>query len=337
MPAITPAASPFTGVCAHPKSAAGEHHRARRISSGRAAGFPAKQALNLQYCGGRTLPHLTFTNVYLGGKAAWSADDIQKLDWGLAAAMSDPHLNNVLAQYYPDGKPPTTAFKPSRILEGPLPHRVYRDRVEGFVAGLVGSNGLSGFDLASTVVCFMRPRGVLLSDHASAGAAEGHDDDEQPKHNPAMGEHDEFDSAHGLGGYHGSIRAKHGGKSETVYYAVGVYSEGTNGIVEFSEPWKNICAVFYHELCEARTDPDVEASNRAGDTPAGKKLLGWYSDKGGEIGDIPLDEAAKLSSVMKEVPLAHGGKRVPIQLMWSNAVGGPEGPLKTPRKPSGAP
>jgi hypothetical protein len=335
MATTTITAPRFTRVAAHPKSAAGEHHRAGRTSGARAAGFPAEPQLNLSYRGGRTIEHLTFTNVYLGGKAAWSADDVQKLDWGLSAAMSDPHLNNVLAQYYPDGNP-TTAFKPSRMLDGPLPHRVYRNTVEGFVAALAGTNGLSGFDLASTVVCFMLPRGVLLSDRASAGQAEHHDD-EPPKHNPAMGEHDEFDSAHGLGGYHGSIHPKHGATTTTVYYAVGVYSEGTNGIVEFGEPWKNTCAVFYHELCEARTDPDVEDSNRAGDTPAAGKLLGWYSDRGGEIGDIPLDEAANLSSVMKEVPLAHGGQRVPIQLMWSNAVSGPEGPIATKHKPAGTP
>jgi len=29
-----------------------------------------------------------------------------------------------------------------------------------------------------------------------------------------------------------------------------------------------------------------------------------------------------------------GGKKVPIQLMWSNAVGGPEGPITTKHKPA---
>jgi len=32
---------------------------------------------------------------------------------------------------------------------------------------------------------------------------------------------------------------------------------------------------------------------------------------------------------MKEVPLAKGGT-APVQLMWSNAVGGPEGPIAAP-------
>ena len=111
-------------------------------------------------------------------------------------------------------------------------------------------------------------------------------------------------------------------------HAVGVYSEGTNGIVAFDRPWKSICATFYHELCEARTDPDVEDAIRAGDTPAADRFLGWYSPKGGEIGDIPLDEAGpNLGAVMKEVPLSDGSGKVPVQLEWSNAVHGPEAPV----------
>jgi hypothetical protein len=261
---------------------------------------------------------------------------VRKIDAALPAAMSDPHLNNVIAQYYQDGKP-TTAFKPSRTLEGALPIHVYRDTIETLVATLDQSNGLSGFDLASTVFCLMLPRGVMLVDGNSTGHQERHDDaDEKPKYNPALGERDEADdSKHGLGGYHGSIHAKRGAKTDTVYYAVGVYSEGANGIVSFDAPWKNICATFYHELCEARTDPDVEDAIRAGDTPAANAFLGWYTNKGGEIGDIPMEEAgADLSAVMKEVPLSNSGGTVPIQLMWSNAVGGPEGPIAKKHKPA---
>jgi hypothetical protein len=35
---------------------------------------------------------------------------------------------------------------------------------------------------------------------------------------------------------------------------------------------------------------------------------------------------------MKEVPLADGSGTVPTQLMWSNAVAGPEGPIATPHE-----
>ncbi len=51
-------------------------------------------------------------------------------------------------------------------------------------------------------------------------------------------------------------------------------------------------ATFYHELQEARTDPDVEGM---------------------------------LTKVFKEVPLADGSGTVPVQLQYSNAVHGPEG------------
>jgi hypothetical protein len=325
-----------TNVAAHPTSAAGAHYRAGREHAALAPGFAARPDLNLHFFGGRTIEHLTFTNVYLGGKAAWNADDVKQIDWALAAAMSDQHLNNVIAQYDADGKT-STAFKPSRFLAGPVPARVYKDVIEGFVAALDQSGALSGFDLSTTVFNFMLPQGIVLVDGNSKGHLERHESDEHGERevNPALAAHDEaIDSKHGLGGYHGSIHAKRGAKTDKVLYAVGVYAEGTNGIVAFDKPWKNVCATFYHELCEARTDPDVEDSIRAGNTPAGEKLLGWYSPKGGEIGDIPIEEAPAIGDAMKEVPLSTGVKTVPVQLMWSNAVGGPEGPIAKKHKPA---
>jgi hypothetical protein len=284
-----------TNVAIHPATDAAGLYRSARV-----AGFPANPSLNLRRYPGKTIEHLTFTHVYLGGTDAWHPDDVQQIDWALPAAMRDSHLNNVLAQYFPDGEP-TAAFAPSRILDEPLTQRVYRDTAEGIVARL----DLSRFELASTVFCLLLPRGVVLVDGVSTG-------------------HNGVDSEHGLGGYHGSIHAKR----KTIYYAVAVYSEGTNGISIFPEGWKNTCAVFYHELCEARTDPDVEDAIRAGSSPHADDFLGWYSPRGGEIGDIPLEEAgANLTSVMTEVKLASGGKMVPVQLMWSNAVAGPEGPI----------
>ncbi len=105
-----------------------------------------------------------------------------------------------------------------------------------------------------------------------------------------------------------------------------VYSEGQNGIVALSEPWKNVVATFYHELCEARRDPEDDDVIRSGN----EKQLGWYSNKGGEIGDIPMSLAgAHLERVMVEAPLAKGGT-APVQLEWSNHVHGPEGPNHHP-------
>jgi hypothetical protein len=288
--------TPITSVAIAPDAAAAERYRSARV-----AAFPAEPDLNLQRYPGRIIDDLVFTNVYLGGASAWSTDDIGRIDAALAAAMSDLHLNNVLAQYYPDSFP-TTVFKPSRVLEGPLPDRIYRDTIEH----LVSATDVAGFELASSVFCYFLPRGTVLVD--------GNSDDNG----------NQVDSQHGLGGYHGSVHADAG----TVYYAVGAFSEGSNGIGFFPEGWKNTCAVFYHELCEARTDPDVEDAIRAGDAANATDYLGWYSPHGGEIGDIPLEEAGgDLGSVIVEAPLASGGGTVPVQLMWSNAVSGPEGPI----------
>lgn len=258
-----------------------------------APGFGPDPSLNLRYLGGKTLPHLRYTLVYLG---EWSPPERAALDHALAAAMRDRELNNVLAQYFP-GAEVTTTFAGSLAHRGPVPERVERDRVEALVAE---------FELGPTVACLLLPRGAVLVD---------------------MGD---VDSLHGLGGYHGSVKAN----GNERYYAVAVYSDGDNGIVAFDEPWKNVCATLYHELQETRTDPDVEDAIRLGSAPGADRLLGWYSPRGGEIGDIPMAEArGDLGLVMREVPLADGTGTVPIQLLWSNAVDGPEGPVKTPRQP----
>ena len=78
----------------------------------------------------------------------------------------------------------------------------------------------------------------------------------------------------------------------TVYYAVGVYPEtrggATKGIPVFEAPRKNVVAIFYHELNEARTDPDVEQVIGGGST----SLLGWTSRQGEEYGDFPVFQAS---------------------------------------------
>ena len=117
------------------------------------------------------------------------------------------------------------------MLEDAIPSIVHRDTLESFVAALDRANAFSGFDLSKSVFCFFLPRGVVLVDGDSAGHDE---DDTEPEFNPALRERDEeADSKHGLGGYHGWVHAKNGSKTDTVYYAVGVYSEGDNGIVAF--------------------------------------------------------------------------------------------------------
>ncbi len=263
-----------------------------------APGFGPEPGLDLRYFGGKTLAHLRYSLVYAG---AWAANERMLLDRALSAAMRDRGLNNVLAQYFPNSEV-TTTFAGSLEHTAPLPPRVYRDTVESLVVEL---------NVGPSVTCLLLPPGAVLVDGDASGG-------------------DGVDSKHGLGGYHGSVTIA----GSERYYAVAVYSEGDNGIVAFDAPWKNVCATLYHELQETRTDPDVEDAIRKGSAPGADRLLGWYSPRGGEIGDIPIAEAAgDLGSVMKEVPLADGSGTVPVQLMWSNAVGGPEGPITTPHPP----
>ena len=284
-----------------------------------APGIPPVPAHDLLYHGGKTIPNLTFTNFYVGADA-WQSSDVQAIDKALTEAMTEPTLNNVMVQYFT--AQPTSTFVASQRLPGPAPARLSKGDVEQLVIGLHTQGKLSSFDLSTTVFNFMLPSGTVLSDNPTAGGAQSI---AEPTARRGIPEEDEVDSLHGLGGYHGSVEID----GLTVYYAVGVYSETnggqTNGIPVFDQPWKNVVATFYHELNEARTDPDVEKVIQG----ASASLLGWTSRQGEECGDFPVAEANPLTLVFQEVPVADGGT-TPVQFQYSNYVHGPEGPVATP-------
>ncbi len=292
---------------------------------------------NLINHGGKTIQDLIFTNSYLGGAESWNQSDILNIDKSLAAAMSDTDLNNVMMQYF-GNQAITSSSKPSQFLDGPKPSVFSQGDVENLVTQLYSQGRLSGFDLGKTVLNFMLPSGtVLTTDETPSHQARIQPPKGASVHNPVHPE-EEASSLQGLGGYHGSV---HASTQDTIYYAIGVYSEtlpnGTdNGIVAFDQPWKNIVATFYHELNEARTDADVEDAIRAGNDPQAIKFLGWMSRQGEECGDFPMFEVgADLNLVMKEVALTDGSGTVPVQFQYSNAVRGPEGPIPSPHRAKG--
>jgi hypothetical protein len=304
----------LTNVVVRADSPAGEHFRTQRSVAAVvealeaiAPPFAPDAARDLQYFGGKTIPRLSFTSFYLGGASRWADSDVGSIDRALEKAMTDAALEDIVAQYFP-GQELSSTFTGHRFVEPSVPDTAFTDTVETLLADRYRRGDLAG-DLSSTVFLLLLPPGVVLVDGVAPGSP------------------DDADSLHGLGGYHGSIHVQ----SATLYYAVGVYSEttasGDNGIVAFDEPWKNVVATFYHELQEVRTDPDVEDAGRAPTLDEGARFLGWMSLRDGEIGDIPIEEAgSNLGLVMREVPLADGSGTVPIQLMWSNRVHGPEGP-----------
>lgn len=287
-----------------------------------AAGLPPKPSLNLQNFGGKTIADLVFVNHYLGGSGAWDPADIASIDAALARAMSDAGLQSVIGQYY--DATITSRMMPSAVLPEPAPARIYKNQVEALAAQIYAGGSLAGADPASTLVNIMLPRGTVLVDGFSPGftppAGEEAEHERRQQAVVKIDDDADADSLNGLGGYHGSTHITSAGTDTALYYAVGVYSEGNNGIPVFDEPWKNVVATFYHELNEARTDPDVEDVIRTNDT----SMLGWYSGNGGEIGDIPITDAgSNLSLVFREIDLADGSGTVPVQLMWSNKDDGP--------------
>ncbi len=332
-------------VCVAPGSRAERTHR-ERVRVARAAarpeelapGLPSSPDHDLVYRGGQIIPDLTFTNFYVGGQDSWDANDIQSIDNALAAAMTDQNLNNVMVQYFQvQGRDAiTSTFRPSNILPGSAPKSVSQGDVENLVRSLHDQGTLDGFDFPSTVFNFLLPRGTILTTDADPSSpstsAQGSDlPASGVRANHPIPVEDEDSSLQGLGGYHGSVDLEDGnGGNLRIYYAVGVYSEtrddGTaNGIPVFDQPWKNVVATFYHELNEARTDPDVEEANKANND----SLVGWTSNQGEECGDFPVFEAGDsgdLRKVFQEVALTDRSRTVPIQFQYSNAVHGPEGP-----------
>lgn len=292
----------------------------KAASSKLAPGFEPLPDWDMTPGGGNTIADLVYVNRYVGKAGAWAEGDVTNIDRALEAAMSDEALQSVLAQYYPG--PISSRTLPSALHEVELPPTVYKDQVEHLARQLHSEGAIGDSDPASTLIDILLPRGIELSDEFSPGFRAPAGEEEALERRRAgtikLDPDDAADSGHGLGGYHGSV---HLGGGVEIYYAVGVYSEGDNGIAAFDEPWKNVVATFYHELNEARTDPDVEDVNATGDA----SLLGWYSQEGqGEIGDLPINACeGDLSLVFKEVALSDGPGTVPIQLMWSNLANGP--------------
>ena len=298
------------------------------VAAAIAPGVKATPAHDLRFHGGKTIAQLHFMNFYVGADV-WPADDVTNIDKSLAAAMADAHLNNVMEQYFPAQI--SSTFDGSEKLAGPAPGTVSQGDIEAMVASLATQGKFAGRDLGSTVFNFMLPPGTVLNDDAKPTVSISRNAQAIRK-NP-IPDDDDGNSLQGLGGYHGSVHVNNG---NTVYYAVGVYSEtradGTrNGIPVFDKPWKNVVATFYHELNEARTDADVEDAIRAGNDPNATKFLGWTSDQGEECGDFPVFESGNdLSTVFQEVPLTAGGGTVPVQFQYSDNAHGPEGPRATP-------
>lgn len=289
-----------------------------------APGFTPAPWLDMTFQGGRTIQKLAYKSFYLGG-ASYPAADIALIDDALSGAMTDPALNNVIAQYY-SGTKPTTQFLGSSVEPGPAKATFTRDDVSPTLQALLDGGQLKGMDFDNTVVCLFLPPGIVLNDTTKAGV--GQDRGDRKRKAALLGDDDDrLSSRKGLGGYHGSAHL--GG--QRVYFAVGVYSDmekkKANGIPFWPDPWKNVCATMYHELNEARTNPVVEEYNRH----PGPNIIAWYANTqdGGEIGDIPMNEAGpRLGLLMVEVKLG-SGKSAPVQLMWSNAVHGPQGPFKS--------
>jgi hypothetical protein len=260
---------------------------------------------DLIYHGGKVVPQMEFQNVYLGGAASWTNNDVASIDAAIKLAMQDRRLNNVMLQYFP-GVAMTCDVRESFVLDAAKPVRLDEPDVQALVTSLYDSALIKKTALDSTLFNLILPPGTVLKLGTSS-------------------------STNGLGGYHGSTHIQRAGKEVTLFYSANVYSEvqangKENGIAVFDKPWKNVVGTLYHEINEFRTDPDVNDAIEQNSND----FLGWNSRTGREVGDQPIFAATDLRQVFKEVKASTGSKRIPVQFMYSNAVHGAEGPIAKP-------
>jgi hypothetical protein len=288
---------------------------------------------NLKYHGGRTIRDLSYVNLYVSGDTRWSRAEVDRIDSRLAAAMQDQNLNNVLLQYF-DNKPIRSTPLPSHPLVGYTPPTVTRGDIQNMIGWLHRQGFLKSFDLQNTVFNLLLPPGCVLTvdDRPSIVVSDEVASSVPGASSGSVPPSEDGDSRDGLAGYHGSVATAN---NDRVYYTVSVYSQpgannSSNGIPIFRESWRNVVATLYHQLIESRTNPDVEEAMRRASDANAKQYLGWVSDSGLEIGDTALRSNAPLRTLFQEVPLADGRGVVPVQLPWSNAAQGPEGPISQP-------
>ncbi len=259
---------------------------------------------DLLFHGGKTLAQMEYQNIYLGQEKDWKQSDIDSIEQGIRLATQDRRMNNVLEQYFP-GANVTCDPRDALIDNQPKPARVDEPAVQAKILELYDTGAIKKTGLGSIVFNLVLPPGTVLTLDRST-------------------------SLRGLGGYHGSVHFRRGGKPLTAYYSANVYSQmladgRENGIAVFDRPWKNVVGTLYHEICEFRTDADVNDAIRTGDND----FLGWMSREGEECGDQPI-AANALELVFKEVREVQMKRRYPVQLMYSNAVHGAEGPIDDP-------
>jgi hypothetical protein len=262
---------------------------------------------DLVFHGGKTVAQMGFKTIYLGSQNDWVASDIDLIDASILRAMQERRLNNVMAQYFPGSTLSCDAL-PSMILGSQRPAApLDQPDIEAQIVALFKNGRIGASDLNSTIFNLILPPGAVLK----------------------LGQDDSLD---GLGGYHGSVHTTDANQNQvTLYYSASVFSQNVNGqqngIVAFDTPWKNVVATLYHELNEFRTDADVGDAIRQ----ENNDLLGWMSRSGRECGDQPIIASqGDLERIFQEIVASDGGRRIPVQFLYSNVVHGAEGPIDTP-------
>src|SRR5437667_207440 len=248
------------------------------VSVGVAVGAPL-----LVNHGGKVLTAPQVSGIYLGDywSTAQGASDALHTDTFIQTWLSGPSVTGVLAQFGV-GRP---SFASSVKVAGAAPLQFTDADAQTLVQQQIAAGHVVSGD--QTIQVIYLPPGTVLSFQGTT-------------------------SQNRLGAYHSSYHDP--GTGKPVYYAVVVYSQGTNGIDFNGNPQDNISIMTSFALAGAMTDPDL------GDVALGAAVqgtLGWRDDTLGEIGDIAL--ALSTDPALGDVWVVQNG--FAIELLWSNKDG----------------
>ena len=248
------------------------------VSVGVAVGAPL-----LVNHGGKVLTAPQVSGIYLGDywSTAQGASDALHTDTFIQTWLSGPSVTGVLAQYGVGSASFASSVKVAATSSLQFTDADARALVQQQIAaGRVVSGD-------QTIQVIYLPPGTVLSLQGTT-------------------------SQNRLGAYHSSYHDP--GTGKPVYYAVVVYSQGTNGIDFNGNPQDNISIMTSFALAGAMTDPDLgDVTLRA----AAQGTLGWRDDTLGEIGDIAF--ALSTDPALGDVWVVQNG--FAVELLWSNKDG----------------
>ncbi len=229
---------------------------------------------------GKVLSNPQVSAIYLGDYwvTRQGASEALHIDIFLQTWLAGPSMTDVLAQY----GVVAGSFASADTVSGGAPAQFTDADAQALVQQEIAARRVVAGDQTIHVVYL--PPGTVLSFQGASSQSK-------------------------LGAYHSSYRDAVTGKA--VYYAVVVYSQGSNGVDLTGAPQDNISIMTSDALAGAMTDPDLGDVIRGAPSSG---TIGWRDDVNGDIGDLAF--VLGTDPAFADVWGFQNG--FAVELLWSN-------------------